>query len=651
MAQVQHLTIALRGWRGTVIPLLAGFLALAGASASFDISAPPLTVSVVWSMLFPFIVAFAYGTRGAFLASLPTAAIPFLLWSNNGWACLPASLVYMSIIVGTGWLSGLRRKKLPLIGLLTFTLPALALLEILFFPPMMLLNPPGWAEHALTSIDHSILVGIAVKDMLTLFIYSLTAAHLVRIPFVRRLLGLNPLKEYRAAGGIFAVSFVTGFAILSVYTILADILVHQSLTIHAFPDLSKPPIGLAFLVNLAASLLAGLHISDFLARQRASEQELAATEKRKSAILAAIPDLLFILSRDGRFLDHVASQPEKLLIPPDRFIGQSIHDVLPPSIAIPTANAMEHVDEGEQRFTYTLDDGSVSRDYEARVIAWSTSEILIIIRDMTEDRHRERQIARLEAQLLQEQKLSAIGTLSGSVAHEINNPLMGIINLAQLILDNSEKARSNDPEIASLLGRVKEFSCEIISEGERIASIVRALLSVARQEESGMVPIQPVELIESVHSLVSKLFAKGDITMDVIIDSDAPAVFCNPAQIRQILLNLLTNARDAIEASDRHSPATSRITLHAQRHTDDQTWLRISITDTGDGIDASIVQQIYDPFFSTKARGKGTGLGLSVSKEIIEKHHGRISCETIQDEGTTFHVDLLAGPNTAPLQA
>jgi len=110
---MQPLTVTLRGWRGTVIPLLAGFLALAGASASFDISAPPLTVSVVWSMLFPFIVAFAYGTRGAFLASLPTAAIPFLLWSNNGWACLPASLIYMTIIVGTGWLSGLRSKNRP----------------------------------------------------------------------------------------------------------------------------------------------------------------------------------------------------------------------------------------------------------------------------------------------------------------------------------------------------------------------------------------------------------------------------------------------------------------------------------------------------------------------------------------------------------
>ena len=648
---MQPLTVTLRGWRGTVIPLIAGCLALAGAPASFDISTPPVTVSIVWSLLFPLIIAFAYGARGAFLAALPTMAIPFVLWSNNGWACIPAALIYMAIILCTGWLSELRGRKSAIITLLTFSLPALTLFEILFFPPMMALNPPGWAEHALPSIDHSILVGISVKDLLTFFIYSLTAAHLVRVGFVRRLLGLKPLIEYRAAGAIFAIAFLLGFAILSVFTILSDLLVSHALTVQAFPDLDKPSIGLALLVNLAAALLAGLQVSDFLARRRAIEHELAANEKRKSAILAAIPDLLFILSRDGRFVDYVTSRPEKLLVPPAHFIGQSIHDVLPPSIAIPTANAMEHVDEGEQRFTYTLDDGSVSRDYEARVIAWSTSEILIIIRDMTEDRHREHQIARLEAQLLQEQKLSAIGTLSGSVAHEINNPLMGIINLAQLILDNSEKARSNDPEIASLLGRVKEFSCEIISEGERIASIVRALLSVARQEESGMVPIQPVELIESVHSLVSKLFAKGDITMDVIIDSDAPAVFCNPAQIRQILLNLLTNARDAIEASDRHSPATSRITLHAQRHTDDQTWLRISITDTGDGIDASIVQQIYDPFFSTKARGKGTGLGLSVSKEIIEKHHGRISCETIQDEGTTFHVDLLAGPNTAPLQA
>ncbi len=651
MAQVQHLTIALRGWRGTVIPLLAGFLALAGASASFDISAPPITVSFVWSLVFPLIVAFAYGTRGALIAALPVLAIPFLLWSNNGWACLPAALLYFFIITATGYLSGLQRRHPHLAAVLPFVLPALTLLEIVFFPPMMTLNPPVWAEHALSAIDTDILVAIAVKDALTFLIFMLAAAHLVRTGPVRSMLGLPRISEYRRAGGIFAVAFISGFLSLSVYTLLADILVKNSPTLHIIPDFSDPQAALFLAVNLAAALLAGLHISDFLARQRASEQELAATEKRKSAILAAIPDLLFILSRDGRFVDYVSSQPEKLLIPPDHFIGQSIHDVLPPSIAIPTANAMEHVDEGEQRFTYTLDDGSVSRDYEARVIAWSTSEILIIIRDMTEDRHREHQIARLEAQLLQEQKLSAIGTLSGSVAHEINNPLMGIINLAQLILDNSEKARSNDPEIASLLGRVKEFSCEIISEGERIASIVRALLSVARQEESGMVPIQPVELIESVHSLVSKLFAKGDITMDVIIDSDAPAVFCNPAQIRQILLNLLTNARDAIEASDRHSPATSRITLHAQRHTDDQTWLRISITDTGDGIDASIVQQIYDPFFSTKARGKGTGLGLSVSKEIIEKHHGRISCETIQDEGTTFHVDLLAGPNTAPLQA
>jgi len=618
-------------------------LALAGAHLAYRISAPPFTVSIVWSLVFPLIIAFGYGTRGACIASLPAGIIPFMLWSNNGWACLPASLIYMLIICLTGYLASARRKAFPLSAILPFLLPALTLLEIPLFPPLMALNPPAWAEHALTGIDQQILIGIAIKDMLTFFIYMLVAAHLIRIGLVRTILGLPRIPEHRYAGGIFAVSFIGGFIVLSVYTLLSDILVNDSPAIRVIPDLSQPSMALAFLVNLAASLLAGLHISDFLARRRAIESELAANEKRKSAILAAIPDLLFILSRDGRFVDYITSRPEKLLVPPAHFIGQSIHDVLPPSIAIPTHTAIVQIDEGEQRFTYTLDDGTVERDYEARVIAWSAAEVLVIIRDMTENRNRERQIARLEAQLLQEQKLSAIGTLSGSVAHEINNPLMGMINLAQLILDNTAESHSDPAGCPERMTRLHKFASEIIFEGDRIASIVRALLSVSRQEEAGMVLATPAELVESVHSLVSKLFVKEDITIDFIIDCDAPPVSCIPAQIRQVLLNLLTNARDAIEGSENHDPRTSRITLHACNHEDGRQWLRISVSDTGEGMDDSIIQHIYEPFFSTKERGKGTGLGLSVSREIIEKHHGRISCESLPGEGTTFHVDLAAG--------
>ncbi len=263
------------------------------------------------------------------------------------------------------------------------------------------------------------------------------------------------------------------------------------------------------------------------------------------------------------------------------------------------------------------------------------------IMDMTPLKRSEEERVRLESQLRQEQKLSSVGTLANGVAHEINNPLMGMINYAQLLHDRI-------PESEEIW---RSWSSEIISEGLRISEIVRNLLTFSRQSDVRRIPVSPAEVISGILSLSRKLLEKDEIQADVDLEADLPLISCSAAQIQQVLLNLLTNARDALnERHPGYSP-DKRITITGSRLSErDGVWVRISVADRGCGLPAEASERIFDPFFTTKPTGLGTGLGLSISYGIVKEHGGHLGFEHNEPEGTVFHVDLPAfgGDRPAP---
>jgi len=253
-----------------------------------------------------------------------------------------------------------------------------------------------------------------------------------------------------------------------------------------------------------------------------------------------------------------------------------------------------------------------------------------VLRDVTEEKRMEGERQWFEAAARQQQKLESIGTLASGVAHEINNPLNVILNYGQLLLD-----KASDPD------RVKDFAGNIVKEGERVAHIVRNLLSFARQEKETHSPARIADIVEKTLSLTRAVLRKDQITVLCDIPEDLPAVKCRSQQIQQVLMNLLTNARDAL--NERYPKAgedkTIRI-LASAFEKDGIRWMRLTVEDHGVGIPPAAASKVFDPFFTTKDRDKGTGLGLSITYGIVREHHGEISFETEPGKGTKFHVDL-----------
>ena len=252
------------------------------------------------------------------------------------------------------------------------------------------------------------------------------------------------------------------------------------------------------------------------------------------------------------------------------------------------------------------------------------------VQDITERKRLEQEHMAMEAQLRQRQKLESIGTLASGVAHEINNPIMGIMNYAQLIAD---KAAPESP--------AREYAREIIRETERVAEIVKNLLQFARHEKQTHSPARMTDIVEHTLSLLRAAFRRDHIALTVDLPPELPPIKCRSQQIQQVLMNLLTNARDTLNEKypGPHPDKVLGITCRTFEK-EGRRWMRLTVEDHGMGIPEAIGARILDPFFTTKPRDIGTGLGLSISHGIVQDHHGVLSFETEPGRGTQFHVDL-----------
>jgi PAS domain S-box-containing protein len=251
-----------------------------------------------------------------------------------------------------------------------------------------------------------------------------------------------------------------------------------------------------------------------------------------------------------------------------------------------------------------------------------TQSYVLVGRDVTLE-------VQLQAQLEQQQRLESIGVLASGVAHEINNPVNGIMNYAQLILDGLDEAD------------VKEFAGEIIHESERISRIVKDLLAFSRHEKKRYSPARVSDLVAGTLSLVQTVMRHDQVTLTIDIDEDLPEVCCRTQQIQQVLMNLLTNARDALKERFAEYSEDKQIKVVGSQLFDPMgDWVRLSVTDRGPGIPPEVRECVFQPFFTTKDRSRGTGLGLSICMRIVQEHNGRLLFESEPGCGTTFHIDL-----------
>ncbi|MEQ8167590.1 MAG: PAS domain S-box protein [Candidatus Eremiobacterota bacterium] len=251
------------------------------------------------------------------------------------------------------------------------------------------------------------------------------------------------------------------------------------------------------------------------------------------------------------------------------------------------------------------------------------SRIIVLARDMTEKIFLQREAIRAT-------HLASIGELAAGVAHEINNPLTGIINYAQIIANKSEKNSKN-----------YDVCTRIIKEGDRIARIVKSLLSFARSTRQDKMPVDIGQIFTDSIILTGARMNKDGITFQVNISETLPKIIAEPNQIQQVFLNILSNARYALNNKYPSYDSNKIINVACEEITvDNEKFVRIMFQDNGCGVHSGIIDKVFNPFFTTKPLGEGTGLGLSISYGIINEHKGHIMIDSVEGEFTKVIIDL-----------
>ena len=234
---------------------------------------------------------------------------------------------------------------------------------------------------------------------------------------------------------------------------------------------------------------------------------------------------------------------------------------------------------------------------------------------------RTKELTEMQAHLIQSEKLASLGKLAAGIAHEINNPLGGILIYSHLLLEDTNK---NSIHYENLK--------KIVRETTRCKDIVKGLLEFARPKEPEMAQININEIVESSLVLMERQALFQNITIKKIYASDLPKIVADSAQLQQVFMNIILNAAEAMDGNGALTLSTS-LDGHG-------LYIEVKFADTGHGIKEEDKKRLFEPFFSTKEVGKGTGLGLAISYSIIQKHQGTIEVESQVGKGSTFTVKL-----------
>jgi PAS domain S-box-containing protein len=318
------------------------------------------------------------------------------------------------------------------------------------------------------------------------------------------------------------------------------------------------------------------------------------------------------------------------LFPQETLSGRSCRDIFHPDANdSPKHCPVERAVRGERVETSMViaREGQKTRYIDATAtpiedLQFGKNRALVFFRDVTQKRIQ-------ELQLLQAEKMSSIGSLAAGVAHEINNPLTSVAGYAEALLRRfrDEQAIKDNP----LLEEFPKYLEVIVRESYRCKGIIDCLLSFSRKSDGSTGKVNINDILNEVLELIriKSRYDKVDIIAD--LQSNLPQIEGDPAGLRQVCMNLLINAHQAIKGSGFVEIVTNQ---------ENERMISISIRDNGCGIRRDAIDQIWDPFFSTKEVGQGIGLGLAVTYNIVKRHGGDISVASRINEGSTFTVRL-----------
>lgn len=382
-------------------------------------------------------------------------------------------------------------------------------------------------------------------------------------------------------------------------------------------------LSLSQIKNEEGKVLGSVSISNDIRQRKTLERELRESNWRFTQFINMAHDIIVIKDLEGRYQVINPQAAGIFGLTPDECLGRTDFELFPESLAraltrmdkkILTKKDYSSSEEsltiaGEKRYFNSV--RFPLPDYQGNVVGVCT-----ISRDITEQKH-------LQQAVIQSEKMAAVGKLAASVAHEINNPLTGILTFTEELKIDAEP----ESELAA------DYDT-IIQETLRCRSIVRDLLDYARMEKPRQEDKDINEVVEKSLSLVRKQSVFQNVCFELSLTEGLPLARIDPNQIQQVLLNLIINAGESMEGGGQIRIETFLAEKGNQ--------VEIHVSDNGSGIPEEVQKQIFEPFYSTKGR-KGNGLGLSVVQSIIEQHEGSVTVKSEPGKGTTFSVSLPKG--------
>lgn len=415
-------------------------------------------------------------------------------------------------------------------------------------------------------------------------------------------------------------------------------------------------VGFMTFVNFRGSVIAAPHDIRFLQmaadltggvfQRKWAADELEKRGQHLSAILHALPDLVFVLDREGNFLDYYAPNTAALLATPEQFLGGNLQDFLPEHIANLALNAIQQcLASGEVMwFEYDVDVPQQGRRYyEARVAPCGSDKAVVIVRDITERKVAELAITEANAQL--EQALLHAGELAvaaeaashakseflANMSHEIRTPMNGIIGMAELLMSTPLNEEQRD------------YLNTLRSSADLLLTILSDILDLAKIEAGKMtlerIPTDLSEVTQDIVKLFSARARQKDLILRAEVAGDIPqAVLADPMRLRQVLANLVNNAIKFTEQGE------VVVKLSCLDKETDKAVVRVEVQDTGIGIPPERLDTIFEAFTqadgSTTRRYGGTGLGLAICKQLTALMGGHIGVQSEVGKGSTFWIEL-----------